>query len=435
MWLFRLPKWKRHMSALFVPSAVVSALTFYVLFVLVNSFPLPNQPSSISQTKVNKRRRHAHQDPRIYHTTSPADYRLPDDTTRTCVENHSAVDELLVKAGLSSDKQNLTITKLSSEGAFCNSVYQISQNPVSSDLTFNSHHRALSSYLFAKIFSNVSLERMNCLEDPSLHRIGVLDRAIALRGLSPRVVACSDRGILTEQCPGRSLTERDLHQNHNAQLCRLVATSLARLHSVSRLDYLDSRSGIRDGGSPGQRKSLIWHSCQRMLAMSHPLFQHQGWSIERFHQELEHQRFRLDRHYNLTLVDVGHGDFKPANVFYDVRQSCVKFIDLELAGPQYRSYDLAKFFRTEHPTEFTVNNQKTFYMAYLKNLEMDASSTTLEDIQQEVSLILPLTWLEAAIFFVCMANQDPSPRRMGRWTGLIENRLLGYQRSMNTSIL
>ncbi|MEO1669149.1 MAG: phosphotransferase, partial [Chloroflexota bacterium] len=49
-----------------------------------------------------------------------------------------------------------------------------------------------------------------------------------------------------------------------------------------------------------------------------------------------------------AVVVFGHGDLKPANALLRGGQpTAPRFIDLELAGPTYRGYDLAKLFRRD----------------------------------------------------------------------------------------
>jgi hypothetical protein len=110
---------------------------------------------------------------------------------------------------------------------------------------------------------------------------------------------------------------------------------------------------------------------------------------------------------------------------------------------------LAKFFRTDSPTEFTKQNQRAFYQAYLETAatttttatpsssssssEQMTVTTTLDDLEREVKLLVPMTWLEAAIFFVCMACQDEV--QASRWNQLAMDRLMSYQKSVSERAL
>ena len=50
-----------------------------------------------------------------------------------------------------------------------------------------------------------------------------------------------------------------------------------------------------------------------------------------------------DDHVHADVL--GHGDLKPSNVLR-LRRGGITFIDFELAGPNYRGYDIFKLFRT-----------------------------------------------------------------------------------------
>lgn len=67
-------------------------------------------------------------------------------------------------------------------------------------------------------------------------------------------------------------------------------------------------------------------------------------------------------------------------------------IDLELAGPNYRGFDLMKLFRTA-PEQFSSDAFQTFLVNYNSQV-----STTFE-LERECKFCMTLSWLEAAVFF------------------------------------
>merc|ERR1719356_2390477 len=66
-----------------------------------------------------------------------------------------------------------------------------------------------------------------------------------------------------------------------------------------------------------------------------------------------------------TKLVLAHGDFKPSNVMRDGDQ--VVIIDFELAGPNYRGFDLMKVFRTSLP--MSEDCMRTFFRSYAEALD------------------------------------------------------------------
>ena len=133
--------------------------------------------------------------------------------------------------------------------------------------------------------------------------------------------------------------------------------------------------------------------------------------------------------------------------------SRIRFIDFELAGHHYRGYDLFKLFRTAQPP--CVENMRRFLRAYAAasppptaadlvgtasgggasgDVVMSAAVAGL-GTQEAVDLLLdelvaesyaaePLTWLEAAIFFLFACAEYPAEAE--RWAPLAEQRWQRY---------
>jgi thiamine kinase-like enzyme len=74
-------------------------------------------------------------------------------------------------------------------------------------------------------------------------------------------------------------------------------------------------------------------------------------------------------------------------------------IDLELAGPNYRGFDLMKLFRAK-PELFSEESFKYFMSCYAEN----EPRTTVDELILECKTCEALTWLEAAIFFALMLS-------------------------------
>jgi thiamine kinase-like enzyme len=159
-----------------------------------------------------------------------------------------------------------------------------------------------------------------------------------------------------------------------------------------------------------------------------------GWTLSRLHRTIEQHREQLHT-LQLPISACGHGDCKPSNGFLtgnDIigTDKRVKFIDLELAGTHYRAFDLATFWRTNSNVNIE-KNRNIFFEAYAStsNTIAGGKPVSLETLEVEVDLLLPLTWLEAALFFFCMATQDGSVRS-NHWNELALDRLESYTQRM-----
>ncbi|KAH8066447.1 hypothetical protein JL722_889 [Aureococcus anophagefferens] len=94
---------------------------------------------------------------------------------------------------------------------------------------------------------------------------------------------------------------------------------------------------------------------------------------------------------------LGHGDFKPSNVL--LHDGAAVFIDFELAGPNYRGYDIFKLFRTNEMAPASDAELLRFIAVYLAEGGADSGDAEAARCLAESKLFEPLTWLEAAIFF------------------------------------
>jgi len=123
-------------------------------------------------------------------------------------------------------------------------------------------------------------------------------------------------------------------------------------------------------------------------------------------------------------VVFAHGDLKPSNMMrtpvaadvdIDDAGPALSFIDLELSGPNYRGFDIMKLFRADEG--FSEPNLLLFLRAYLTTAGLcsaaEGRSPNDDDdggggdcdrltrrLYAEARMFEPLTWLEAAVFFV-----------------------------------
>lgn len=308
------------------------------------------------------------------------------------------VTDLLLHAEI--DANNVDIEKVNEKAAFCNTLYRIRYND--------------NATCIAKIFSPLALQRMD-----NSRKLGDLDRLAASAGLSPEILASNSDGILMEACVGRVLTEEVVQQPYFSESAATVASGLANLHHLPV--------------APSEA-NMLWKACNVMLSLTDEAHMNTstGWTLSRLHGTIEKHREQLHT-LQLPITACGHGDCKPSNVFISADKS-VKFIDLELAGTHYRAFDLAKFWRTNsnEAINITDRNRILFYEAYAStgNAIAGGKPASLETLELEVDLLLPLTWLEAALFFVCMATQDAGLKRSNHWNELALDRLESYTQCM-----
>ena len=316
--------------------------------------------------------------------------------------------------------------------AFCNRLYRIHYQ-----LDTNSKDNQIKSpTVVAKIFSELAIARMT-------HTVGELDTIIGAAGIGPNVLSSLHAAILMEDCNGKVLTERDVHLDKNEHLLEQCAQTLAKLHDLRPC--------------AGHEANVLFHSCNIMLScipVDWSLSLDSYWTRSRLASCLDQHKLLLEStdskmpefsatsatKTQLEMTGSGHGDCKPSNIILlpcenKHQNVSVKLIDLELAGKHYRAYDLAKFWRTsKYLTSSLARKQdlekrRHFLEAYYHY--SSSLTATLPELEQQVDLMVPLTWLEAAIFFASMesARENP-PEQEKAWANLTADRLQNYEKSM-----
>jgi len=360
-----------------------------------------------------------------------------------------ALARLLAGAGLPDDG---AITELSA--GFCNWVYRVD-------------YPAPTGSVVAKLFSPLARLRLS----PAMRGMG--DARAAAEGLGPRLHYLSTEGLVVDFVQGAELTEGDIHADAalRPRLLGTIASHLAQLHSL-RLPHTrmpaagaagsaaalasaavarheadaatsaeaaaggGGGSGGGGGGGEAAEAVALWAFIRKMLAhiRSAPESAVASAGIPLAAVEAEVARMR-ERFGELQLpVVLGHGDLKPSNVMAGAdapppgADEAVSFIDFELAGAHYRGYDLYKLFRTSG--ELSQPNLRAFLRAYLDevrgacDLSDDGGASReleLDEVQAETYAAEPLTWLEAAVFFLFAIRQFPdeaptwAPLAAQRW--------------------
>lgn len=318
------------------------------------------------------------------------------------------VDEIIVNTMAefpSSNSSSIRIQPLTESNGgnlgFCNSIF----------IVLAKNDTSLFPVGMLKLYSELAQARMQ------VSTLDPLDTLLGDLGLGPKVYGISKSALFMEYFQdGIVLTEEIVHSssksNDHRVILEQVARSLAQLHTLNTTSRTFPNTTYNN---------MLWDSIDVLLDRI------DNSSIRSFFQtQVEFQRAHLES-LDLPLASVGHGDFKPSNVVM-LPTNTIRFIDLETTGLHYRAYDLAKFFRTRSPTKSTSGNQEYFLRCYLDEChECDGSKSNtispasiLTLLQLESQLLIPMTWLEAAIFF--HASRQP----IG-WKLMADDRLSQYR--------
>ena len=281
--------------------------------------------------------------------------------------------------------------------------------------------------MLVKVFSPLAKLRV------SADGRGLGDELAGEEGLGPKLLYRSADGLITDFVEGNTLTELEIHAR-TPWLLRRIAAKLAALHS------LELPAGEPVGFTPEQSHGpppvVLWQFLQSMLehVSTRPHTVPPGISLQHVSDEVARMRSRFDE-LQLPVV-LGHGDLKPSNVMTtapgdgSARDVRVSFIDFELAGAHYRGYDLFKLFRTSGDMDHGA--LRDFLRCYARNLAPPSSAArtaradapialALDELLAETYAAEPLTWLEAAIFFLFAGAEYPSeaerwaPLALARW--------------------
>ena len=189
--------------------------------------------------------------------------------------------------------------------------------------------------------------------------------------------------------------------------------------------------------SPDTAEPVLWSSINAMLERiaKDPELLPAPFSLDMLVRECKTAREALNKCAGCQQLVLGHGDFKPSNVMLEDANGAITFIDFELAGPNYRGFDIFKLFRrgqtsNSEPTPMSHANLRAFVEAYLDYEEPKAGISPggvdkLEALLEEVYLFEPLTWLEAAVFFLFAITEDPE--HADDWAALARHRWEQYE--------
>jgi tRNA A-37 threonylcarbamoyl transferase component Bud32 len=320
------------------------------------------------------------------------------------------LEPLLKEAGV--DHHKIVVDKLSDLG-FSNNVFRVEVH--------NRDNGNTKQILVAKVFSDLAKNRL----DPNQNYMGQVDELLHRAGLGPKIVAHTPDALLMEHIDGHVLTESiifDTRNDRGLNVCTAVGDALGRLHSLQ---------AIADGARP----NMLWHALNVMLSSIDKRLELSTasgttWTLAKLQDTIGDYRNRLEG-LNIPSVPMGHGDFKLSNVMTTTADE-IRFIDFELTGTHYRGYDLAKFFRSSKQSacsHLRRRHQEAFWEGYHQRTPVGQTESLCEAMSQlewEAQLLEPMTWLEAASFFLSMATLD-DPSQQDRWNGLAESRLLSFE--------
>ncbi|KAK7253791.1 hypothetical protein SO694_00002617 [Aureococcus anophagefferens] len=214
------------------------------------------------------------------------------------------------------------------QSGFCNDVFRV-----------DVEHRPQP--LVVKLFSD--LARARCA--PACR--GVVDVARApLVWARESARGHGRRALVQEFSPGAELAAPAVRADGSRLAAAAIAPRLAALHARAALVRcprrralwvgVDAMLGDRGGAGAGALDAgALAREARRMRAAVDGVARRAG-------QERNSQLQRLLSRPSRYDV-LGHGDFKPSNVL--LHDGAAVFIDFELAGPNYRGYDIFKLFR------------------------------------------------------------------------------------------
>merc|ERR1712217_595561 len=248
--------------------------------------------------------------------------------------------------------------------------------------------------------------------------IGCVDRLAGERGVGPRVLFSNPQGLVMERVQGRTLEECDLHRT-DAHLLGMVAQAIASLHKLPVPEVC--------GSTP-----IVWRTMDKMIEVAKrrpELWPQEMPSPETVCGEVADSRRMLDgADFPVMLC---HGDFKPSSVILATNEDCVTIIDHELAGPNYRGFDLMKVFRTD--SQSSALSMKMFFSSYLKSMGQPSTDVQVAALVREAKMFEPLTWLEAACFFLAMPQLKP--QETPRWNALAVDRWSKYMSAKSSALV
>jgi ethanolamine kinase len=241
-----------------------------------------------------------------------------------------------------------------------------------------------------KQFSGIALARRTACA-------AATDRLAGAHGLAAPLLGATDTGVVHAFVPGRPLEEADMRSG-DPRLLRAVADVVGRLHALPLNAVLES--------DPRPPKPMVWTSIDVMLDLVGTDGHRRGSSDALQTEDALRRACDAERDAAARIgfpLAVCHGDCKPSNVLLTPSDGRVQLIDFEIAGPNYRGFDLCKLLRNDL-TPVAEESMRTFVELYSSP---NAARSAVRDLVAECRWMERLTWLEAAVFFHAV-RADPS---------------------------
>jgi thiamine kinase-like enzyme len=360
---------------------------------------------------------------------------ITDDSTTTT----AVLSTLLAKCSIPLSDVTAVQPVTTAKAAFCNTLYRVSTK----------NNLGMKKTYMLKIFSDLATSRIKAAMDltvPHDHdstqeqdndsSLFYVDRLAAKHHLGPVIHASLDcdtgfatPALLMEYCAGRPLTTEDLYDEDGA-IVHLAATALAKLHALE----LNHHPWYPNDQTNSNR---LWQSCHVLMQQYvDPNWvasdgKQKRWTYSRLYDCIMYHESQTRKHrYTLLTTNTGHGDCKPSNLILHCpksKQHCqLRFLDFELAGRNYVAFDIAKLWRSSSPMTLQSRHQtiERFLETYVA--ESGRNNLTTFDLQKQFDLLLPLTWLEAAVFFVAMSSQSKNQAERMQFDKLAIDRLQSY---------
>jgi 3-dehydroquinate synthase/2-deoxy-scyllo-inosose synthase len=240
--------------------------------------------------------------------------------------------------------------------------------------------------------------------------LGTVDMLSGEHGVGPHVHYFSPQGSVIQRVDGQTLEESDMHKG-DLKLLDSVAQAVAKLHQLSVPQACE--------GPP-----MLWRCIDRMLeaaGRTREFWPEKVPDIDVILDEVLKLRVAVDK--QKTSLTLCHGDLKPSNVILNKESGEVRLIDHELGGPNYRAFDLMKIFRTAEKRSDQC--MEHFFRTYLTSSGQPSEESDVQELLKEAKLFEPLTWFEAACFFLALPQFKP--QETSRWHELALDRWEKYQ--------
>lgn len=285
------------------------------------------------------------------------------------------------------------------QNGFCNDVFEVS---------LDDHKKAI-----VKVYSEASKIRVDS------SKRGEYEEIFNNLGIAPAVIALSESGIAHEFIDGKTMKENDVHSSD--KFSQKLARIVSKLHSERQEDCADRKQTCLTWKWFDLMLKEIENSSKELPSII---------SYEILREEVRRNRFIIESaNFPITLT---HGDLKPSNIMI-LQDNSLQLIDLELSGSNYRGFDLMKLFRANREI-FSEERFFKFLQEYCYLIDIDnyIAAGGVEKLALECRTFEPLTWLEAAIFFlflICISDKMEVKAQEENII-LFKNRWEAYQESM-----